>query len=127
MMENIWTKAATAAFALLAILAGWGLNEVYHVEMRVVSIEAKLDIWMTPLPGGKIKASNEWAPDADHTINVSMPLRGEQGTEFAQKSMVRAAEQLLHKDIGGALQTLIVGLENTGLKCAVSGDHLECE
>jgi hypothetical protein len=134
MADNLWTKAATAAFGLLTLVAGWGLAhlvnvtdpKIVEVDKRVTIIDTKLDIWMTP--AGKASAtSREWAPDEAHIFYASMPLRGDQGTEFARKTMIRAADQLLQKDLGGALQTLLVGLENTGSPCFVAGDHIECK
>jgi hypothetical protein len=119
MKDNIWAKAATGAFGLLAVLAGWGLNEVYNVKMNVVRIETKLDIWMTPTPRP--------ATSARLLLASSMPLRGAPATEFAQKSMLRAADQILHKDCDGALKTLFVGLDQTGLLCWPAGETVECK
>jgi hypothetical protein len=117
MMDNLWPKAAAAAFGLLAVLAGWGLKEVYNVKMNVVRIETKLDVWMTPIPA---------RPNATLRF-ASSPMRPEQNAEFATKALILAGDQVLRGDCKQALETILVGLQTVGLRCAPVGDHLECK
>src|SRR3990172_5286954 len=124
MSENIWAKAAAGAFALLALIATWGVKKVYEVDIKVTRIEAKLDIWTTPLaaPPGDRSALD----DGFGLTLISAPYQRQQGLDFAQRSMVRAAEQILQNDAKAALKTLLIGLEETGLRCVPVKDHLEC-
>ena len=125
MSENIWPKAASAAFALLALLAGWGLNKVYEVDQKVTRIETKLDIWTTPTIHPQASLSRLRRDDG--IILTAMPYRAEQGEQFLQKAMVRACDQILRKDPEGALKTLLVGLDGVGIVCVPTGDHVECQ
>lgn len=125
MNENIWPKAASAAFAMLAVLAGWGLNKVYEVDQKVTRIETKLDIWTTPTIHPPTISTRRRTHD--DIILAAMSYRSEQGDQFLQKSMVRACDQILQKDLDEALKTLLVGLEGVGIICTPSGDHVECQ
>jgi hypothetical protein len=114
----MWSKAAAAAFVMLTGIAGWGLKKVYDVDIRVTRIDAKLEIWMTP--------ERAEYDEASYGI-VLAGYSPQQSAEFARKAMVRAANQLLVKDTDGALKTLLIGLDETGLRCSPVGDHLECK
>jgi hypothetical protein len=134
MTDNLWVKAAGAAFALLTGIASWGLlrtvdvkDQVVTVSGRVDVLDTRLEIWTTmvgkPMLKPAVLRREAREPDVYY---ASAPYQGDKAALFAQKAMVAAAEQILRNDAEGALKTLIVGLDATGLSCVPSGDHLEC-
>jgi hypothetical protein len=127
-MENLWVKVALGACSTLLTvvlaLSGWGLNKVYEVDRKVDHIDNLITIWTTPVP----RPPNFRDPAIRPAVYYPAgEYRGAQGADFAQKSMYLAASQLLQKDTDGALKTLLLGLEATGLKCVPAGDHLDCK
>lgn len=126
---DIWVKAACAAFVLLTTLAGWGLKKTYEIDIKITRVETKLDIWTTPLPRpspvGVSEDERTYGPKGNVQF-VAMPYKQQQSIDFSQKAMVRAADQILQKDLDGAVKTLVIGLEGTGLSCTIASDHLEC-
>ena len=113
MKNELWQKACAALLMLILSLAGWGLWKVNEVNERTIRIETKMEIWHTDIGG-------------DNTaMMVAAPPQ--QQLQFAQRSMVRAFNQIMARDYSPALKTLRVGLEETGLHCRVDGDYLRCE
>jgi len=128
-LDNLWPKLAVGLVVLVLLpLGGWNLSETYDIRQVVTRIDAKLEIWMTtPRGASEDQGSIPWVSDYyDAKLLLASQYRGQQGLDFAQRSMVRAADQILQKDPAGALKTLLIGLDETGLRCSPAGDHLEC-
>lgn len=118
MTNDLWAKAACAAFTLLTLIAGWGLKKVYDLDVRCARIETKIEIWTTPLGGG--------------AANATYLLAGEKGgdpyrtIEFLQRAALKAANEIKRGNDSGAMKTLRFALEESGLVCTEEKYRIEC-
>ena len=125
-LDNLWPKLAVGLVVLVLLpLGGWNLSETYDIRQVVTRIDAKLEIWMTT-PRAANERNRQRTDYYDAELLLASQYKGQQGLDFAQRSMVRAADQILQSDAKAALKTLLIGLEETGLRCTPAKDHLEC-
>lgn len=113
-------KNALTGFVVAAALAlgSWALYEITEMNERLARIETKIDIWHTPMPKPTVSTA---------MLVASPPTDPRQQIAFAQRTMVKAANQILTNETGAALKTLVVGLEETGLICRIYRDTMQCE
>jgi hypothetical protein len=108
MNESFWQKACVGLLILLVGLAGWGLKKVYDVDMRTGRMEERMLAWHTPLGT---------ATPAIQLAQYEKQMSPAQRVEFAQRSMVKAVKEIMRGEEDKALKTLLLALEDTGLRC----------
>jgi hypothetical protein len=121
--NGFWGKVAQVG---IIALMGWALLTAHSSSKQSATNGARIAAWHTQLgaePSGAAPA-HAMVTAVGRYQGVSMgPV---EGLEFAQRSMVKAHREIRERNYAGALGTLRLALEDTGLRCREVHGRLEC-
>lgn len=113
-MNDSMKWLAGMMLAACVSLIGWCLIEVHDMSNTLTKIETKMDIWHSSVSGGGV------------SYRLVSGIQQQRADDFATKSMLVAADAIVRDDCQHALKVLLLGLEEQGYTCRVSGKSLDC-